>query len=114
MSDYVTAIRTSDGDKKIDYNALVNKPKSIQTTATITTTWSGTAVPYEQTILIPEVLPDSVIDISLPSTATQEQVEAYQALNPQDGGQTTGSITIRAFGEVNTIEIPINVVIAGV
>ena len=26
MADYVTAIRTADGDKKIDYNALANKP----------------------------------------------------------------------------------------
>ena len=26
MADYITAIRTVDGDKKIDYNALANKP----------------------------------------------------------------------------------------
>lgn len=26
MSQYVTAIRTADGDKQIDYNALANKP----------------------------------------------------------------------------------------
>ena len=31
MSDYVTAIRTSDGDKKIDYNALANKPNKFTT-----------------------------------------------------------------------------------
>ena len=27
MAEYVTAIRTPDGDKPIDYNALANKPK---------------------------------------------------------------------------------------
>lgn len=26
MADYITAIRTAEGDKKIDYDALANKP----------------------------------------------------------------------------------------
>lgn len=90
-----------------------NGNKTIKTTATIGTSWTGSAAPYTQSISISGVTADNVVEISLPSTATAAQVEAYQALNLQDGGQAAGSITLRAFGDVNTVSIPINVVIRG-
>lgn len=85
--------------------------KSKQTTATIGTTWDGSSAPYTQTISISGVKANSIVEISLPSSATAAQVTAFQKLNLQDGGQTAGSITLRAFGTKNTISIPVNVVV---
>lgn len=111
MSGYIKRILTKDGPKQIDYNALANLPKSTQTTSVISTLWVGSTAPYTQSMIINGVTEKSIIEISLPSDVNADQVEAYQALNLQDGGQDIDKITLRAFGEKNTIEIPINIVI---
>lgn len=46
-------------------------------------------------------------------TITPEQLEALQSANIQDGGQANGSITLKAFGTVPTIDIPIRVIVRG-
>lgn len=92
------------------YVELVDK-SSIQTTATIGTTWDGDSVPYTQTIEVTGVTATNVVEISLPTNATATQVEAYNLLILQDGGQSENSITLRAFGEKNGVTIPINIII---
>lgn len=92
------------------YVALVDK-SSIKTTATIGTTWANDSAPYTQDISITGVTATNVVEISLPTNATAAQVEAYNSLVLQDGGQSAGKITLRAFGEKNTTTIPINVII---
>ena len=52
-----------------------------------------------------EVLP--AVDI------TAEQLAALQEANIQDGGQTTGKITLKAFGSVPTVDIPIRIIVRG-
>lgn len=94
------------------YITAVDK-SSQKTTATIGTTWTGSSAPFSQTISVSGVTASSVVEISLPTNATAAQVEAYNNLVLQDGGQTTNSITLRAFGSKNTITIPINVIIRG-
>lgn len=44
---------------------------------------------------------------------TAEQLEALQAANIQDGGQTAGNITLKAYGDVPAIDIPIRVIKRG-
>jgi hypothetical protein len=44
---------------------------------------------------------------------TAEQLEALQAANIQDAGQTAGQITLKAFGKVPAINIPIRVIVRG-
>lgn len=85
--------------------------KSTRTTATIGTSWSGSAAPYTQTIAIAGVDADSIVEIALRPTATVAQAAAFSALQLQDGGQASGTITLRCFGTKNTVSIPINVVI---
>lgn len=92
------------------YVTLVDKT-SIKTTSTIGTTWDGDSAPYTQSISVTGVTATNVIEISLPTNATADQVEAYNSLVLQDGGQSTDTITLRAFGEKNTITIPINIII---
>ena len=52
-----------------------------------------------------EVLPG--IDI------TAEQLTALQSANIQDGGQAMNLVTLKAFGDVPTIDIPIRVIVRG-
>lgn len=92
-------------------SALTADKRSVQTTATIGTAWTGSSAPYKQTIAIADVKENSVVEISLPPTATANHVNAFQKLNLQDGGQSNGSITLRAFGDKNTVSIPVNVII---
>ena len=50
----------------------------------------------------------------LPALAiTEEQLEALQSANIQDGGQANGSVTLKAFGDVPTVDIPIRVIVRG-
>lgn len=86
-------------------------PKSTLLSATIGTAWKGSSVPYTQTITADGVTADDVIEIALPNTVSAAQVEAFNSLMLQDGGQTDGAFTLRAFGVVNTVNIPINIIV---
>jgi hypothetical protein len=44
---------------------------------------------------------------------TEDQLEALQAANLQDGGQAAGSITLKAFGDVPEMDIPIRLIVRG-
>ena len=89
----------------------VDKMKTVVNETEINTTWTGTTAPYTQTINMNGVTATSIIEISLRSEATASQVEAYNALMLQDGGQAANAFVLRAFGTKNTIKIPINVLI---
>ena len=79
------AVPTKDSTNPVMSGGVFSAMKSKQTTATIGTAWNNTSAPYTQTISISGVKADSIVEISLPSTATAAQVKAYQALNLQDG-----------------------------
>lgn len=85
----------------------------LATTATISTAWTGSSVPYLQTISVDGVKANSVVEISLSPSASKTQVDAFNNLVLVDGGQSDGKITLRAFGDKNTTAIPINVIIGG-
>lgn len=85
--------------------------KSTVVSATITSTWTGTARPYTQTINIEGVTATNIVEISLDSNATDAQANEYMLLSLQDGGQGAGYITLKSFGAKNTADIPIVVVI---
>ena len=66
---------------------------------------------YSQTIPITGVNANSIVEVYLPSNATLEQARAFRDLALQDGGQANGSIILKALGNVNTISIPIGVLV---
>lgn len=91
---------------------MVDRKTVKDTSISIGTSWSGSSAPYTQVVPCDSLSSSSnVIEISLPSTATAQQVEQFNALVLQDGGQTASTFTLRAFGTKNTVEIPINVII---
>lgn len=92
------------------FQKLDEKATSILITATLLASgWSDVlytlAVDGVTTTSNQEILP--AVDI------TAEQLEALQAANIQDGGQTAGNITLKAYGDVPTIDIPIRVIKRG-
>lgn len=83
------------------------------TTATLSTTWTGSTAPYTQAVAISGMTADAKIAVSLASTATAEQYAAAAAAQLMCTAQTTGSITMTAYGEKPTIAIPILVRVVG-
>lgn len=64
-----------------------------------------------QEILQPNITPTSILMIKPASTATDAEILVYQELNLQDAGQDAGVFRIKYLGTLNTIPIPIDVVL---
>ena len=82
-------------------NVMAHKP-TITTTTLLASNWDSTAKTYSFESTYPNASYD--IEISLDSTATSEQAEAF------NGAQIVGSATsniIKAYGDVPTVDIPI-------
>ena len=83
------------------YNDLSNKP-TITTTTLLASNWDSTAKTYSFETDYPNASYD--IEVALDSTATAEQAEAF------NGAQIVGSAasnTIKAYGDVPTVDIPV-------
>lgn len=91
---------------------MIDRKTVKDTSISIGTSWIGSSAPYTQAIPCDSLSSASnVIEISLPPSATAQQVEQFNALMLQDGGQTASTFTLRAFGTKNTVEIPITVIV---
>lgn len=86
---------------------------TIQMATLLASGWTGSSVPYTYTLSLTGVTVTSVNEIMLTTSATQAQVEAMQAANITDGGQSVNSITLKAWDDKPTIDIPIYVIIRG-
>ena len=90
-----------DDDGNLLSNVMARKP-IITTTTLLASSWDSTAKTYSFETGYPNASYD--IEISLDSTATSEQAEAF------NGAQIVGSATsniIKAYGDVPTVDIPI-------
>lgn len=83
------------------------------TTATLSTTWTGSAAPYTQAVAISGMTADAKIEVGLASTATAEQYAAAAAAQLMCTAQAEGSITMTAYGEKPAVAIPILVRVVG-
>lgn len=94
----------------LDYNSL--GIASVKTEITLNVSdWSGTETPFTQTLSVPVVNSDSIIDIDVAGTVTAEQLDAYINAKIVDGGQGAGTITLKAFGDKPEVAIPLKVVV---
>ena len=88
------------------------------TSETVTATllasnWTGSSVPYTYTLAVTGVTANSNQELLPALTITEEQLTALQAANIQDGGQAANSVTLTAFGDKPTIDLPIRVIVRG-
>lgn len=75
--------------------------------------WTGTAVPYTYTISNAAITATSTQELSPATDITADQLTALQNANIIDGGQAAGSMTLKAFGEKPSVDIPVRIIVKG-
>lgn len=75
--------------------------------------WAGTAAPYTYTISNTAITATSTQELSPATNITADQLTALQAANIIDGGQAAGSMTLKAFGEKPSVDIPVRIIVKG-
>ena len=77
------------------------------------TAWTGSVAPYTATVACSGVTASNHIIVGTGGALTAEQQAAMAAAMIVCTGQGADSITLSAFGEVPTIDLPVNVMIVG-
>jgi hypothetical protein len=69
--------------------------------------------PVFHDLVVAGITADCAVEVLPGPAITEDQLAELQAANLQDGGQAAGSITLKAFGDVPTLDIPIRVIVRG-
>lgn len=102
-------------EERLNYNnkevaMLSDIPKSTTITATLYASgWSNGSY----TLSVSGVTATSNQELIPALNITAAQLAALQEANIQDGGQAAGQITLKAFGTVPTIDVPIRIIVRG-
>lgn len=88
-------------------------PKATVTATLLASGWTGSEAPFVYTLAIAGVTATSYQELVPAVNITAEQLKALQAANITDGGQAAGSMTLKAYGKVPTVDIPIRVIKEG-
>lgn len=86
---------------------------NIKTATLSASSWTGDSAPYTYTLAVNGVTATSNQELLPALNITEEQLTALQAANIQDGGQAANSVTLTAFGDKPTIDLPIRVIVRG-
>ena len=104
------ARHASGGADAVSPAAILAAGKSAIYTATLlAANWSNAAY----TLTVTGVTTASAVEVMPGLDITQDQLEALQAANLQDGGQSAGSITLKAFGDVPANDLPVRLIVRG-
>lgn len=95
--------------KGTDYSG----PKATVTATLLASGWTGSEAPFVYTLAIAGMTATSYQELLPAVNITAEQLKALQAANITDGGQAAGSMTLKAYGKVPTVDIPIRVIKEG-
>ena len=94
---------------------LVNSNKSnkyrLVNTSILSSGWIGEESPYTNSITIEGVTTNTDICILPSSTWTSDIIEVWGSAGILTGEQATNSITLKAYGEKPSIDIPISILI---
>lgn len=93
-------------------DGMVQK-SSIVTATLLPTGWTGDAAPYSYALTVSGVTATSNQEVLPALNITAEQLEALQSANIQDGGQAANTMTLKAYGDKPTIDLPIRVIKRG-
>lgn len=88
-------------------------PKATVTATLLASGWTGSEAPFVYTLAIAGVTATSYQELLPAVNITAEQLKTLQAANITDGGQAAGSMTLKAYGKVPTVDIPIRVIKEG-
>lgn len=90
-----------------------NYDSHLVSTSFLYTEWTGTTAPYTYTLTISGITNTSNQEVLPSLSITQTELSALQSANIQDGGQSTDTMIILAWGSKPTIDIPIRVILRG-
>lgn len=88
-------------------------PKATVTATLLASGWTGSEAPFVYTLAIAGVTATSYQELVPAVNITAEQLKALQAANITDAGQAAGTMTLKAYGKVPTVDIPIRVIKEG-
>lgn len=88
-------------------------PKATVTATLLASGWTGSEAPFVYTLAIAGVTASSYQELLPAVNITAEQLKALQAANITDAGQAAGTMTLKAYGKVPTVDIPIRVIKEG-
>lgn len=83
------------------------------TATLLAASWTGDAAPYSCALTVSGVTATSNQEVLPALNITAEQLEALQGANIQDGGQAANTMTLKAYGDKPTIDLPIRVIKRG-
>ncbi len=83
------------------------------TATLLAASWTGDAAPYTYTLSVSGVTATSNQEVLPALNITAEQLEALHGANLQDGGQAANTMTLKAYGDKPTVDIPIRVIKRG-
>ena len=104
------ARHSAGGADALSLASLLAAGKSAMSTATLlAANWVGSTY----TLNLPSASALAAVEI-LPGLAISElALEALQMANLQDGGQSAGSLSLIAFGDVPSVDIPLRLIVRG-
>ena len=100
------------GENSESLKTKANKSASKDYTL-LASAWNGDTQPYACTLSVEGVTDSNNVELIVASTVTLVQVEAFQNAMIITGTQAIGSITLKAFGEKPSIDLPIVVIVRG-
>ena len=108
------ALKTLNDRITTNANNITKLNSKIQNITLSSSSWSGSEAPFSYTVSNSNVTSTSkVVEIMPANGATNEQLQAYLNAGMCGGATGTGTITIKAFGEKPTTNIPITIVVRG-
>lgn len=116
ITDINESIQDLSGRVKTNEDSLAKKAgKSKVLSYTLSSTgWEGSAAPFTFVLNnVSGVTDSNNVELVVPSDISLEQVESYQSAAIVTGTQSTNSITLKAYGEKPTIDLPITVIVRG-
>lgn len=106
----IAAVIDEESSNAYIQNAAKAKPTANDVDAVLTAAgWSGSEAPYTQTVAVSGVTADSNGTVGVSESATDAQYQSAMIAMLRKTAQADGSITVKAYGEKPTVNIPITV-----
>ena len=119
ISGAVTGNANFDGSGNINISTSVNhshnyaKKSSVVNVTLSSSSWSGSSAPYTYAVSVSGVTTSNIVEVIPSSSITDTQVKALMSANVAKATQASGKITLYAYGDKPTVNIPITVSVRG-
>lgn len=113
-TDLTDHVNNTNNPHRVTRDQIGASGKSVKLSLTILASdWTGSSVPYTNTIAVTGATTDNNIEIVLPDTVTQEEITAYMSALILNGSQTEDAVTLNCWGTVPEIDLPVVVIVRG-